>query len=264
MTPATDTGILPPMIQNPDPTAPFSPILVIPARMAATRLPGKPLADIHGTPMIVHVWRRAVAADLGPVVVATPDGPIIQAILQAGGQAVPTSKDLQSGTDRVAAALKRIDPYGDYDMVINLQGDLPTIEPDHLKMAAAACLGGAHVGTLVAEIKDAGDLADTNVVKAAVAFERGQRLARALYFSRMPIPGGDGPHYHHIGVYAYSRAALDRFVTQPRSALESREGLEQLRALDDGMRIDAALVDRLPIGVDTPADLEKVRGILAP
>ncbi len=242
----------------------LSPVIVIPARMAATRLPGKPLADIRGTPMIVHVWRRAVAADLGPVIVATPDGAVMQAVIQAGGRAVATPNDLPSGSDRVHWAVRRIDPERDFDTVVNLQGDLPTIDPAALRMAVAARLGGGEIGTLVSEITDPAERDDPNVVKAAVAFTDGQRLARAVYFSRAAVPAGEGPMYHHIGVYAYARPALERFVGLSPCPLERREGLEQLRALDAGLRIDAARVDTSPLGVDTPADLEKARGLLAP
>lgn len=240
----------------------MTPLIVIPARMAATRLPGKPLADIHGTPLIVHVWRRAVAADLGPVVVATPDGAVMRAITEAGGKAVPTAATLPSGSDRVAAAVRRIDPDGDFDTVINLQGDLPDLDPDSLRAALAARLGGADIGTLVAEITDPAEDRDPDVVKAVVAFPEGQRLGRALYFSRVAVPAGDGPRYHHIGVYAYARAALERFVDLPPGVVERRERLEQLRALEAGMRIDASLVDRVPVAVDTPADLARARAAI--
>jgi len=253
-------------------TRPKSPIVVIPARLRATRLPNKPLADIHGEPMIVHVWRRAVAADIGPVVVACAELEIAAAVRAAGGQAVLTRPDHDSGSDRVFEALERLDPHGRHDAVINLQGDLPTIAPAAVRAALAPLDEEAvHIGTLVAEIRDPAERADPNVVKAAVSFPAhgaGPPVARALYFSRAPVPwdGGDGhlPLYHHIGLYAYRRAALARFVALPASALERRERLEQLRALEAGMRIDVALVDTVPLGVDTPADLARARELLAP
>ena len=248
---------------------PRRPIVVIPSRLASTRLPGKPLADIHGAPMIVHVWRRAVEADLGTVVVACAEEEIAAAVSAAGGQAVLTRPDHASGSDRIFEALERIDPDGRHDAVVNLQGDLPTIAPEALR-AVFAPLGEAAVdiATLVVEISDAAERTNPNVVKAAVAFEGGARVGRAVYFSRAAVPwaGADdsGPLYHHIGLYAFRRSALARFVGLPPSPLERRERLEQLRALEAGMRIDAALVDTLPLGVDTPADLERARALLAP
>ncbi len=255
---------------------PRSPIVMIPARLAATRLPGKPLADIHGLPLIVHVWRRAVAADLGPVVVACAEPEIAEAVAAAGGRAMLTRPDHGSGSDRIFEALEALDPEGRHDAVINLQGDLPTIAPEVLRAVLAPLAEPAvDVGTLVAEIADPAERSDANVVKAALAFPEGAgtsaeapQIARALYFSRAPVPwdGGDParPLYHHIGLYAYRRAALARFVTLPASGLERRERLEQLRALEAGMRIDAALVDTVPLGVDTPADLARARELLAP
>lgn len=243
---------------------PGNPIVVIPARMAATRLPGKPLADIAGQPMIVHVWQRAVAADVGPVVVACGDADIARAVTAAGGRAVMTRSDHASGSDRVFEAIEAIDGNGRHDAVINLQGDLPTIAPQSIGKALAP-LGDAQVdiATLVA-VAAPEDRDDANVVKAAVALAPGADVGRALYFSRAAIPSGDGPLYHHIGIYAFRRAALVRFVALPSGVLERRERLEQLRALEAGMRIDAALVDTVPFGVDTPADLERARRLLAP
>ena len=270
---------------------PRSPIVMIPARLAANRLPGKPLADIHGQPMIVHVWRRAMAAELGPVVVACAEPEIAKAVEAAGGRAILTRPDHGSGSDRIFDALETLDPEGRHDAVINLQGDLPTIAPEALRAVLAPLADAAvDIATLVAEIADPAERADPNVVKAALAFpEAGEgragagstgagstgaggpdrpAIARALYFSRAPVPwdGGDPakPLYHHIGLYAYRRAALERFVALPASGLERRERLEQLRALEAGLRIDAALVDTVPLGVDTPADLARARELLAP
>ena len=262
---------------------PRSPIVMIPARLAATRLPGKPLADIHGLPLIVHVWRRAVAADLGPVVVACAEPEIADAIAAAGGRAMLTRPDHGSGSDRIFEALEAFDPEGRHDVVINLQGDLPTIAPEVLRAVLAPLAEPAvDIATLVAEITDPAERADPSVVKAALAFPasapgnsaEAPPIARALYFSRAPVPwdgsglGDDADPkrslYHHIGLYAYRRAALARFVALPASGLERRERLEQLRALEAGMRIDAALVDTVPLGVDTPADLARARELLAP
>ncbi len=249
--------------------APLRPLIVIPARLASTRLPGKPLADIHGEAMIVHVWRRAVEADLGPVVVACGEAEIAAAIRAAGGEALVTEGDHASGSDRIFEAVERLDPDGSHDAIVNIQGDLPTIEPESVR-AALRPLGepGVDIATLVAEIADPRERRDPNVTKAALAIDEATRCGRALYFSRSPVPwpGADDslPLYHHIGLYAYRRAALQRFVALPPSPLERRERLEQLRALEAGMRIDAALVDTVPLGVDTPADLERARAALAP
>jgi 3-deoxy-manno-octulosonate cytidylyltransferase (CMP-KDO synthetase) len=241
-----------------------NPIIVIPARLKATRLPNKPLADIHGLPMIVHVWKRAMEAGIGPVVVAAAETEIAEAVRAAGGQAVLTDPDLPSGSDRVWAALNAVDPQGAHDVVVNLQGDLPAIDP---QVIAAVLKPLAEpqvdIATLVAAIRSEEERQNPNVVKAALAFAPGQDVGRALYFSRVPVPWGEGPHWHHIGIYAYRRAALTRFVDLPVGLLEAREKLEQLRALENGMRIDAALVDTVPDGVDTPADLERARALLA-
>lgn len=247
------------------PARPKHPIVLIPARMASTRLPGKALADIHGVPMIVHVWRQAVAAAVGPVVVACADAEIVDAVERAGGLAVPTDPSHQSGSDRIAEALQRLDPQRRHDAVVNVQGDLPTLAPGAIHAALAALADPAvDISTLATEIDNEADRLAPHVVKIAIAFPPGRRIARALYFSRLAIPSGAGPHYHHTGLYAYRRKALERFVALPPSPLEQRENLEQLRALEAGMRIDAALVDILPLGVDTPADLERARAILAP
>lgn len=243
---------------------PSNPIVVIPARMASTRLPGKPLADIGGAPMIVQVWRRAMEAEIGPVVVACAEPQIAAAVEAAGGTAVLTRPDHPSGSDRIFEAVSLLDPEGKYDAVVNVQGDLPTIEPAVVR-AAFAPLSDPQVdiATLVVEITREEERTDPNVVKAILELPPGARRGRALYFSRATAPWGDGPLFHHIGLYAYRRAALERYVRLPPSALEQRERLEQLRALAFGMRIDAAVVDAVPLGVDTPADLERARAILA-
>ena len=247
-------------------------IIVIPARLGATRLLDKPLADIHGVPMIVHVWRRAMDAAVGPVVIACDDEAIAAAVRQAGGQAILTRPDHASGSDRIFEALETLDPEGRYDTVINLQGDLPTIAPEIIRAVLTPLAETAvDIATLAAPISDPEERADPNVVKAAVEFtdsRPGKRIARALYFSRVPVPwdGGDAaqPLYHHIGLYAFRREALRRFVALPPSPLEKRERLEQLRALEASMRIDVALVDTIPLGVDTSADLARARVLLAP
>ena len=243
---------------------PRRPLIAIPARLASTRLPDKPLADIAGEPMIVHVWRRAMEADIGPVVVAVAETAIAEAIQAVGGTAVLTDPNHASGSDRVHEAVMRHDPDRRHDAVINLQGDLPALDPTAIRMAVAP-LGVAEVdiATLATEIHDEAERADPNVVKAVIALAPGQKMGRALYFSRSLVPSGDGPHWHHIGIYAYRRAALERFVTLPPGVLERRERLEQLRALEAGMRIDAGLVDTVPLGVDTPADLARIRQILS-
>jgi 3-deoxy-manno-octulosonate cytidylyltransferase (CMP-KDO synthetase) len=243
---------------------PRHPIVIIPARLASQRLPDKPLADIAGEPMIVHVWRRAVEADIGPVVVACADAPIADAIETAGGKAVMTRPDHPSGSDRIHEALLQIDPKGKYDAVVNVQGDLPAIDPAAIGAVLEPLDNQAvDMATLAAEISDPAERTDPNVVKAVVDLAPGARIGRALYFSRAAIPTGDGPLLHHIGLYAFRRAALAQFVALPESPLEKRERLEQLRALAAGMRIDVALVDTVPDGVDTPADLEKARSRLA-
>ena len=243
-----------------------SALIVIPARMQATRLPGKPLADIHGEPMIVHVWRRAMAAEVGRVVVATDSEEIRSAIRKAGGEAVMTRADHISGSDRVYEAISRVDPDGDFDLIVNLQGDLPTLEP-HLVQACLAPLRekGPQIATLTAEITEPSERDNPNVVKVVGTPVPGhQKRLRALYFTRATAPAGEGPLYHHIGIYAYRRSAIERFVSLRPSPLELREKLEQLRALEDGMRIDVAIVDTVPLGVDTPHDLERARLLLAP
>ena len=240
----------------------MNPVIIIPARMASTRLPGKPLADIGGVPMIVRVWARAMQAGVGPVVVAAAEEEIADAVEKAGGHAVLTHPDLPSGSDRIYAALQGIDPGGRYDTVINLQGDLPALDPAQLR-AAASALAGHDIATLAAPITDAADRANPAVVKAVVAWEPGGQKGRALYFSRATVPTGPGEHFYHVGIYAYARSALARFVELPPSPLETREKLEQLRALEAGMSIAVARVDAVPLSVDTPEDLEYARKMIA-
>lgn len=238
-------------------------IILIPARMASTRLPGKPLLDIAGEPMIVHVWRRAQAAHLGSVVVATDAGAIATAVEKAGGRAVMTRRDHVSGSDRIFEALDLVDPEARAQVVVNVQGDLPTLAPDDLKAALQPLADPAvDIATLAAEIRKPEERTNPNVVKVVGSPVSSGRL-RALYFTRATAPYGDGPLYHHVGLYAYRRAALARFVKLPPSPLELREQLEQLRALEAGMRIDVSIVDSVPLGVDTPHDLETARAILA-
>ncbi len=248
---------------NPSSEPPRNPVVLIPARLASTRLPDKPLAEIAGAPLIVHVWRRATAAAIGPVFVACAEEAIAEAVRAAGGEAVTTRSDHASGSDRIFEALGRIDPEGRFDAVVNVQGDLPTIAPE-VPRAALALLAreGVDIGTVAAPIRDPGERDDPNVVKAVVSAPPEASGGRALYFTRATAPAGDGPLYHHIGIYAYRRASLARFVALPPSPLEVRERLEQLRALEAGMRIDVAFVDSVPLGVDTPADLRRARALL--
>ena len=242
----------------------MNPIIVIPSRMASTRLPGKPLAEIGGRAMILHVLDRAREADIGPVAVACADQAIADAVTADGGVAVLTDPSLPSGSDRVHAALAMLDPQGRHDVVVNLQGDLPTIPALQLRAVITPLSDpGFDIATLVAPIEDPAEAAAPQVVKAACAFDRGRAVSPALYFSRVPIPSGEGPLWHHIGIYAYRRASLARYVSLPESPLERREKLEQLRALEAGMRIACARVDHAPFGVDTPADLERARQVLA-
>lgn len=241
-------------------STPKKPLIVIPARMASSRLPGKPLADIAGVPMIIQVMRRAEEADLGPVLVACAEEEIAAAVRAAGGTALLTRPDHPSGSDRVFEAVEAFDPNGDYDAVVNLQGDLPALDPSAIKAVFQPLQNVAvDIATLVAEIIDEEELADENAVKAVVSLVNGGTVGRALWFSRLKSPWGNGPHYHHIGLYAYRREALARFVSLPPAPLEKRERLEQLRALENGMRIDAAIVDTVPLGVDTPEDLARIR-----
>jgi 3-deoxy-manno-octulosonate cytidylyltransferase (CMP-KDO synthetase) len=238
-------------------------VIVIPARMAATRLPGKPLADIAGVPMIVRVLRRAEAAAVGPVVVATDSPEVEAAVHRAGGSAVMTRGDHASGSDRIFEALGKIDPGGAARIVVNVQGDLPTLEPADITAPLALLADPAvDIGTPAAAITRAAERDDPAVVKV-VGTPVGPSRLRALYFTRAAAPAGDGPLYHHIGLYAYRRAALERFVKLAPSPLEKREKLEQLRALEAGMRIDVAIVATAPLGVDTPADLARARAMLS-
>ena len=239
-------------------------LIVIPARMYSTRLPGKPLVDIAGEPMIVHVWRRAMAAERGRVVVATDTQEIVDAIRNAGGEAVLTRADHASGSDRVFEAVDRVDADSNFDIILNLQGDLPAMEPGII----GACLAplqdkGPHIATIAAEITDPKERTNPNSVKVVGTPTGVPGRLRALYFTRATAPYGDGPLYHHFGMYAYRRSALERFVSLRPSPLEKREQLEQLRALEDGMRIDVALVDTVPVEVNTPEDLERARRLIA-
>jgi 3-deoxy-manno-octulosonate cytidylyltransferase (CMP-KDO synthetase) len=241
-----------------------NPIVLIPARMNATRLAGKPLADIHGAPMIVHVWRRAVEADVGPVWVATDDPRVMEAVASAGGKAIMTRSDHPSGSDRIFEALGAVDADGAHDVVVNVQGDLPTIEPSVVRACLAPLAEQAvDIATLATPITREQEKDDPNVVKV-IATELDPTRLRALYFTRARAPWGEGRLLHHIGLYAYRRDALRRFVASLPSPLERREKLEQLRALEAGMRIDVALVDTAPLGVDAPEDLERARVMLAP
>jgi 3-deoxy-manno-octulosonate cytidylyltransferase (CMP-KDO synthetase) len=239
-------------------------LVVIPARLKATRLPDKPLADIAGEPMIVHVWRRAVEADCGPVLVVSDAEPVCAAVRAAGGEALMTSPEHQSGSDRIFEAVRKLDPEAALDTIVNLQGDLPTLDPSLVRACLGALAGGADIGTIAAEITREEERTDPNVVKMIGSPLGSGGTFRALYFTRASAPWGEGPLYHHIGLYAYRRAALARFVSLPPSPLERRERLEQLRALEAGMRIDVALVDTVPLGVDTPADLARAREFLKP
>lgn len=240
-------------------------IIVIPARMQATRLPGKPMADICGEPMIVHVWRRAVAAEAGRVIVATDSAEIAAAIRNVGGEPVMTRADHASGSDRVFEAISKADPDINSSIVVNVQGDLPTLEP----RLVTECLRPLQnketlIASIAAEIKEPEEITAPHVVKVVGSplGARSPNTLRALYFTRAAAPWGEGPHYHHIGIYAYRRSALERFVSLRPSPLEQREKLEQLRALEDGMRLDVAIVDTVPLGVDTPADLDRARQVL--
>src|SRR6266851_8627987 len=235
-------------------------LILIPARMASTRLPGKPLADIAGEPMIVHVMRRAQAADVGPVVIATDSEAIAACVEKAGGRALMTRADHASGSDRIFEALATADPQDRARIIVNVQGDLPTLSPSDLTAALAPLADPAvDIGTLAAEIINADERTNPNVVKVVGSPVAAKRL-RALYFTRATAPSGEGPLYHHIGLYAFRRAALARFVGLAPSPLERRE---QLRALEAGMRIDVSIVESVPLGVDTPEDLERARAMLA-
>jgi 3-deoxy-manno-octulosonate cytidylyltransferase (CMP-KDO synthetase) len=242
---------------------PMTVLVLVPARFASTRLPGKPLADIAGKPMIVRVAERAREAAVGRVVVATDTPAIADAVRAAGFEAAMTGVGHQSGSDRIFEALRRVDPDGAADTIVNLQGDLPTIEPEAVRavldpLREPAC----DIATLCVEIADEAEKTNPNVVKL-VGSAVGERTLRALYFTRATAPWGEGPLYHHVGLYAYRRASLERFVALGPSVLETREKLEQLRALEAGMRIDAAIVEAVPLGVDAPDDLRRARALYA-
>ena len=240
----------------------MNPFIVIPARLASTRLPNKPLADIAGQTMIERVWRQAEKAKIGPVLVAAAEQEIVDVIARAGGRAVLTDPALPSGTDRVFAALKSVGST--HDVIVNLQGDLPALDPGDIRVVADALVATkADIATLAAEIDDAADYDNPSVVKPVVAWDASGKLGRALYFTRARAPSGEGPLFHHIGIYAFRREALARFVALPPSPLERREKLEQLRALEAGLTIAVARVDAVPLSVDTPADLEKARALLS-
>jgi len=243
----------------------MTPLILIPARMASTRLPGKPLAEIAGRPMILHVLERALRADLGPVAVAAAEEEIVSVVRAAGGTAILTDPALPSGSDRIHQAAEMLDPDGRHEIVVNLQGDLPSMPPELVGAVLRPLSDPAFdIGTLVAPIRDAEEEAAASVVKAACAFAPGQEVARALYFSRLPVPwGARATRWHHVGLYAYRRAALRRFVGLPEGALEAAEKLEQLRALEAGMAIGCARIEHAPFGVDTPPDLERARRVLA-
>ena len=242
----------------------MNPLILIPSRLASTRLPNKPLADIGGVPMIVHVLRRALEADLGRVVVATDSQCIVDAVEQGGGSALLTRADHPSGTDRIFEALSQIDPDRSHDTIVNVQGDLPTITPRTLRDVVSLLEDReVAIATPVAMIRHDEERSNLAVVKM-IGTEVAPRRFRALYFTRTCAPWGDGALYHHIGLYAYRRAALERFVSLPPSPLERRERLEQLRAIEAGMRIDAVEVDEVPLGIDTPEDLDRARATMSP
>jgi 3-deoxy-manno-octulosonate cytidylyltransferase (CMP-KDO synthetase) len=238
----------------------MNPIVLIPARMASTRLPDKPLALIEGIPMIVRVWMRAAGSGIASIIVACDSEAIASAVTGAGGRAILTDPGLPSGSDRIHAALQQLDPGKAHDVVINVQGDMPTLDPALIRQALALLENPqTDIGTLAAVITEDREKHDPAVVKAAIALDATGKKGRALYFSRSTIPHGEGPLYHHIGLYAYRRAALEKFVSLPPSPLEKREKLEQLRALEAGMRIDVAVADTIPLGVDTPGTLDIAR-----
>ncbi|MDZ7822636.1 MAG: 3-deoxy-manno-octulosonate cytidylyltransferase [Ahrensia sp.] len=249
----------------------MKPLIIIPARMGSTRLPGKPLADIAGKPMIVHVADRAAEASCGDVLIAADDTRIIKAAEEHGYCAVMTRADHASGSDRIYEALENYDPQGNHDIIINVQGDLPTLDPALVRAALSVMDDpDCDIATLCAIITDEAEETNPNVVKLVGAPLRARggeipnpNILRALYFTRTTAPYGDGPHYHHIGLYVYRRQSLKNFISAKPSVLEMREKLEQLRALEDGMQIHAMLVDTVPLGVDTPPDLEKARQVLS-
>ena len=241
----------------------MNPLVLIPSRMASTRLPGKPLADINGLPMIVQVYKRASEANIGRVVVAADDQSIIDAVLAAGGEAILTRADHTNGSDRIHEAMEAVDPDGKHDVIINVQGDLPTVDVQSIQ---AACKllekDSVDISTIAVEIIEDAEKTNPNVVKV-IGSPLSDGNMKALYFTRATAPYGEGPLYHHVGLYGYKREALTRYVSLSPSTLEMRESLEQLRALETGMSIEVAIVDTIPLGVDTPADLEKARTLLA-
>jgi 3-deoxy-manno-octulosonate cytidylyltransferase (CMP-KDO synthetase) len=249
----------------------MNPVILIPSRLASTRLPNKPLSLIHNIPMIVHVWQKAVASGIGPVYVAAAEKEIIEVIENAGGKALLTDPNLPSGTDRIASILDQLDPYNKHDIILNIQGDLPLLDPVSISKLAdifASC-SDADMATLVAPIDPFAheERESPHVVKAVVSWfdnqiDKSKTIGRALYFSRHLVPYGEGPFYHHVGLYAYRLDALKKFVSLPPSPLEVREKLEQLRALEAGMNIMVGLIDHAPHGVDTPEDLKRVRYIV--
>lgn len=246
-----------------DRMVPKKPIILIPARMASTRLPGKPLEDIAGLPMIIQVLKRGQECNLGPVAVACDNHEVFELVEAHGGKAVLTNPDHPSGSDRIFEALEKLDPNKEYDSVINLQGDLPTIDPETVQKAFAMLSDPAvDIGTLGVVIDNEKDKNNPSVVKAVVELDDAHSKGRALYFTRAVAPTGDGPYLHHIGIYTYRRDALEKFVTLKPSYLEQREKLEQLRALANNMRIDLGVVQTNPLGVDTPEDLAEARRIL--
>ncbi len=237
----------------------MNPIILIPARFASTRLPGKMLAEINGRPLIAHVALRALEADIAPVYVSCDSPEIQEAVKSVGVTGILTDPDLPSGSDRIFKALQEIDPTGQFDTIINIQGDLPTISPEAIRASLDPLHNEAfEVATLGTKIHTNDDLNNPNIVKIALAYKEDNRH-QALYFSRAPIPTGPGPHYHHIGLYSYRRAALEKFVTLPPSPLEKQEKLEQLRLLENNMKIGVALVDDVPLSIDTQDDLDHAR-----
>jgi 3-deoxy-manno-octulosonate cytidylyltransferase (CMP-KDO synthetase) len=242
----------------------INPLIVIPTRLAATRLPQKPLADIWGKPMIQHVWEKAVAAQVGPVIVASADQEILDVVNSFGGEGVLTDPALPTGTDRVKSGADLYDPQGKHDLIINIQGDLPTLEPSLVRHVLDPFQNPlVDIATLAAPLENPVELNDINVIKIALSLHEAGPIGRALYFSRHPIPSGSGPYYHHIGLYAYKREGLNRFVSLPMNPLEVQERLEQLRALAHGLRIEVKVVQtEAPFGVDTPADLAKAIQIM--
>lgn len=238
-------------------------LIIIPARLASTRLPDKPLADICGKPMIVHVMEQAQKANIGPVIIASGDKEITEIVTQAGGRAIDTDPDLPSGSDRVYQAFLQVENHQDYDVIINLQGDLPLINPADISQSLRPLMDeSVDIATLIAPVKTVFERQAPSVVKVACSFQEGEKIGKALYFSRALIPAGEGTLWHHVGIYAYRKAALERFISLPESYLERREKLEQLRALEAGMSIGCATIPHAPLGVDTPADLEMVRKII--